>query len=149
LNAPIIGNAIYNGLTSSAAMREALETVYADDRLVTSSLVDMHVNAARQPGGKYPIAAFMRGRLNVDVRASLRRVHQPALLLWGELARQNSVEYARAFRVIKRDFEWALVQDAGDLPHDERPNEVNAILRSFLERTRRESSAGGPRLVMA
>jgi pimeloyl-ACP methyl ester carboxylesterase len=149
LDAPIVGNAVYNGLTSWSSMRQSLEMLYADDRLVTKSLVDTHVNAARQPGGKHAIAALMRGRLNVDVRASMRRVHQPALLLCGELARQNSVEHAHAFRVIKRDFEWALIQDAGDLPHDERPNEVNAILRSFLERARRESSAGRPKLVMA
>jgi pimeloyl-ACP methyl ester carboxylesterase len=149
LDAPIVGNAVYNGLTSPTSVRRSLEMVYADDRLVTNALVETHVNGARQPGGKHPIAALMSGRSNVDVRAALRRVRQPALLLWGELACQNSVEHAHAFRVIKRDFEWALIQDAGDLPHAERPNEANAILRSFLERARRESAADGPRLVMA
>jgi pimeloyl-ACP methyl ester carboxylesterase len=107
------------------------------------------VRAARQPGGKHAIAALLRGQLNVDVRAALRRVRQPTLLLWGNLARHNPVEHAHAFRVLKRDLDWTLVQEAGDLPHDERPDEVNATVRSFLERTRRWTPTVVPRLVMA
>jgi len=149
LNAPIVGNTIYNRLTSPTKMRQFLEAAYADDRLVTPSMVASYVRAARQPGGRHAVAALMSGGLNVDVRAALRRVRQPTLMLWGDLARANSVQNAHAFRVIKRDLEWTLVQEAGDLPHDERPREVNAALRLFLERTGRWSSPTGPRLVMA
>ena len=149
LGAPIVGNTIYNRLTSPASMRDHLENVYADDRLVTPALVEGYVRMARQPGGKHAVAAFLSGRLNVDVRAALRRVRQPTLLLWGDLARQNPVEHAHAFRVIKHDLEWTLIQEAGDLPHDERPNEVNTALRSFLERARRWTASNGPRLAMA
>lgn len=149
LDAPIVGDIVYNGLTSPASMRRYLESAYADDRQVTPALVESYVRSARQPGGKHAVAALVRGQLNVDVRAALRRVRQPALLLWGDLARHNPVDHAHAFRVLKRDFEWTLIQEAGDFPHDERPDEVNAALRSFLERARRWSPAGGPRLVMA
>jgi pimeloyl-ACP methyl ester carboxylesterase len=149
LNAPIVGNTIYNRLTSSVSMREFLEASYADDRLVTPAMVASYVRAARQPGGRHAVAALMSGGLNVDVRAALRRVRQPTLMLWGDLARQNSVQNAHAFRVIKRDLEWTLIQEAGDLPHDERPNEANAALRLFLERTGRWSTPTGPRLAMA
>jgi pimeloyl-ACP methyl ester carboxylesterase len=149
LGAPLVGNTIYNGLTSPARMRRRLESVYVDDRMVTPALVQHYVRIARQPGGKHAIAALLSGKLNVDVRVALRRVRQPTLLLWGDLARENSVERAHAFRVIKHDLEWSLVQDAGDLPHDERPDEFNAALRSFLERARRWSGAGGSHLAMA
>lgn len=149
LGAPIVGNTIYNGLTTPAKMRRHLESAYVDDRTVTPALVQHYVRMARQPGGKHAVAALLSGKLNVDVRAPLRRVRPPTLLLWGELARQNSVEHAHAFRVIKHDLEWSLVQDAGDLPHDERPDEFNAALRSFLERARRWSGSGGSHLAMA
>jgi pimeloyl-ACP methyl ester carboxylesterase len=148
LDAPIVGNTIYNRLTSATSMREFLEAAYADDRLVSAELVESYVRAARQPGGRHAVAALMSGTLNVDVRAALRRVRQPTLVLWGGLARRNPVEHAHAFRVIKHDLEWTLIPEAGDLPHDERPDEVNAALRSFLERTRRWSTPSGPRLVM-
>lgn len=150
LGAPLVGNTIYNRLTSPSNMRRHFESVYADDRIVTPALVQHYVRMARQPGGKYAVRALLSGRLNVDVRVALRRVRQPTLLLWGDLARHNPVEHAHAFRVIKHDLEWTLVQEAGDLPHDERPDEVNAALRSFFERARRWSGgSGGSHLAMA
>jgi len=149
LGAPFVGNTTYNALTSPSKMRRHLEDIYVDDRMVTPALVEHYVRVARQPGGKHAVAALVSGKLNVDVRAALRRVRQPTLLLWGELARRNSVERAHAFRVIKHDLEWSLVQDAGELPHDERPEEFNAALRSFLERARRWSGSGGSHLAMA
>jgi pimeloyl-ACP methyl ester carboxylesterase len=149
LDMPIIGRTVHKRLTSPASTRRYLESVYADDRRVTPALVESYVRAARQPGGNHALAALLRGQLNVDVRAALRRVRQPTLLLWGNLARHNPVEHAHVFRVLKRDVDWTLIQEAGDLPHDERPDEVNAALRSFLERTRRWTPSVGPRLVMA
>ena len=70
-------------------------------------------------------------------------------LLWGDLARQNPITHAHAFRVLKHDLEWTLVHEAGDLPHDERSDEVNAALLSFLERTRRWTGSVSQRLAMA
>jgi pimeloyl-ACP methyl ester carboxylesterase len=149
LGAPLVGNTVYNRLTSPAGMRRQLQAMYADDRLVTPELVEWYVHSARQPGGKHAIGALLNGRLNVDVRAAVRRLRLPTLLLWGDLARQNPVAHAHAFRVLKHDLEWTLVHEAGDLPHDERSDEVNAALRSFLERTRRWTGSPAQRLAMA
>jgi len=149
LGAPLLGNTVYKRLTSPARMRDQLMAVYADDRLVTPALVEAYVRSARQPGAKHAIAALLSGRLNVDVRAAVRRLRLPTLLLWGDLARQNPVAHAHAFRVLKHDLEWTLIREAGDLPHDERRDEVNLALRSFLERTRRWTGSLSPRLAMA
>jgi pimeloyl-ACP methyl ester carboxylesterase len=149
LGAPLVGNAVYHRLTSPARMRKQLWEMYADDRLVTPELVEHYVHCAQQPGGKHAIRTLLDGRLTVDVRAAVRRLRLPTLLLWGDVARRNPVAHAHAFRVLKHDLEWTLVHDAGDLPHDERSDEVNATLRSFLERTRRWSGSPGQRLAMA
>ena len=149
LGAPLVGNSVYRRLTAPAKMRERLREMYADDRLVTPELVACYVHSAQQPGGKHAIRALLDGRLHVDVRAAVRRLRLPTLLLWGDVARRNSVAHAHAFRVLKPDMEWTLVHDAGDLPHDERSEQVNAALRSFLERTRRWSGSPGQRLAMA
>lgn len=134
LEAPLIGTAAYNGLTSPVSIRHFLEETYADDRRVTPELVAWYVRSARQPGGKNAVAAFVGGRLNTDVRGALRRVRQPMLLLWGEQARLNPVQNAHAFRVLKPEMAWALVPKAGDLPHDERPELVNAAVLRFVTR---------------
>jgi pimeloyl-ACP methyl ester carboxylesterase len=140
LDAPIVGTAIYNALTSPASVREFLEESYANDRLVTDDLVEDYVQNARQPGAKHAVAAFIGGRLNVDIRNALRRVRHPMLILWGDQARMNSVQNAHAFRVLKPDAEWVLVSDAGDLPHDEQPEQTNEAILRFLDRLKKSTS---------
>jgi pimeloyl-ACP methyl ester carboxylesterase len=142
LDAPIVGTAFYNALTSPVSMREFLEERYANDRLVTDELVEEYVQNARQPGAKHAVAAFVGGRLNVDIRNALRRVRHPLLILWGDQARTNSVQNAHAFRVLKPDAEWALVSDAGDLPHDEQPEQTNEAILRFLDRFKKSASRG-------
>lgn len=144
LEAPIVGTAAYNALTSPASVRHYLEEIYADDRLVTDELVESYVRNARQAGGKYAVAAFVGGQLNVDIRQSLRRVRQPMLLLWGEQARQNPVQHAHGFRVLKPEADWALISGAGDLPHDEQPRTTNAALHRFLEQLKMGARSTGP-----
>ena len=144
LDAPIVGTTVYNGLTSPASMRTFLEQSYASDLLVTDALVDAYVQNARQPGGKHAVGAFVSGRLNVDVRAALRRTRQPMLLLWGNQARLNPVQNAHAFRVLKPDAEWTLVSDAGDLPHDERPEVTAMAILRFIDRVRTGVYSGKP-----
>jgi pimeloyl-ACP methyl ester carboxylesterase len=143
MEAPIVGTAIYNGLSSPASMRQFLEESYANDRLVTDELVEDYVRSARQPGGKHAVGALVGGRLNVDIRNALRRVRQPMLVIWGEQARQNPVQHAHAFRVLRPDAEWALIPGAGDLPHDEHPERTNAALLRFLDRVKSGTRGGG------
>jgi pimeloyl-ACP methyl ester carboxylesterase len=149
LEAPIVGTSIYNGLTSPASIRRFLEESYANDRLVTEDLVEQYVQNARQPGGKHVVGALLGGRLNVDIRNALRRVRHPMLLVWGDQARQNPVQHAHAFRVLKPETEWALIPNAGDLPHDEQPERTNAVLLGFLDRVKSGTRGRGPSLVSA
>jgi pimeloyl-ACP methyl ester carboxylesterase len=144
LDAPIVGTTLYNGMTSEPNIRAFLERQYANDRLVRNELVATYMASARQPGGKHPISALVGGRLNVDVRNALRRMRQPTLLLWGDQARENPVQNAHAFRVLKPDADWALMSDAGDLPHAEQPEAVNTAILRFLDRVRTGVHTGRP-----
>lgn len=133
LDAPIVGASVYNALTSPSSVRAFLREVYANDRLVSDDLVEHYVSNARQPGAKHAVAALLGGRLDLDIRNALRRARHPLMILWGEQARLNSVQNAHAFRVLKPDAEWALISDAGDLPHDEQPERTHAAILRFLD----------------
>jgi len=106
----------------------------------TEELVEEYVQNARQPGAKHAVAAFVGGRLNVDIRNALRRVRHPLLIVWGDQARMNSVQNAHAFRVLKPEAEWALISDAGDLPHDEQPERTNEQILRFLDQLKKSAS---------
>ncbi|MDB4885916.1 MAG: hypothetical protein JWN79_1354 [Gemmatimonadetes bacterium] len=144
LDAPVVGTTVYNGMTSEANIRGFLERHFANDRLVHDDLVLSYMRSARQPGGKHAVSALVGGRLGADVRSALRRMRQPTLLLWGDQARENPVQNAHAFRVLKPDADWALISDAGDLPHCEQPDVVNTAVLRFLERVRSGVHTGRP-----
>lgn len=131
---PIVGTAMFNALVSKRSLRYYLEKTYADNSIVTGDLVDIYYWTAHQRGARHAPAAFLSGHLNIDVRHALRRLTQPTLLVWGEEGSAAPIEEYRGFRAIKPDMEMAVLTPAGDLPHDERPDDFNVILSTWLTR---------------
>jgi pimeloyl-ACP methyl ester carboxylesterase len=131
---PVLGTAAFNGLVTRASLRRYLEKVYASDACVTEELVDVYYWAAHQPGAKFAPSAFIGGKLNVDVRRPLRSLRQPTLLVWGEQADMTPLDEAHNFLAIKPDLELSILSPAGDLPHDERSEEFNEVVREFFGR---------------
>jgi len=134
VDAPIVGTAMFNAFVSRRSIRNYLEKAYAEDSIVTAELVEIYYWTAHQRGARHAPAAFLSGHLNIDVRQALRRLTQPALLVWGEEGTTPVLEESRGFRTLKPDLETAIISPAGDLPHDERPDDFNVILSSWLNR---------------
>ena len=134
VEAPIVGTAMFNGLVSKRSIRHYLEKTYADDSIVTDDLVDIYYWTSHQRGARHAPAAFISGQLNIDVRHAMRRLSQPSLLIWGEEGSAAPIEEYRGFRAIKPEIELAVLTPAGDLPHDERPDDFNVILSTWLNR---------------
>jgi pimeloyl-ACP methyl ester carboxylesterase len=131
---PIAGTAMFNALVSRPSLRRSLRNSYSNDALVTRELVEIYYATSHQRGARHAPAAFVSGHLNIDVRNALRRLSQPALLVWGEQGSIAPVEEFRGFRELKRDFEISVLSPAGDLPHDERAEDFNVILSTWLNR---------------
>ncbi|HUQ48140.1 MAG TPA: alpha/beta fold hydrolase [Gemmatimonadaceae bacterium] len=134
VDTPIAGTAMFNALVSRPNLRRFLRNAYSDDTLVTRELVEIYYAASHQRGARHAPAAYLSGHLNIDVRHALRRLSQPALLVWGEQGSAAPVEEFRGFRELKRDFEISVLSPAGDLPHDERAQDFNVILSTWLNR---------------
>ena len=131
---PIAGTAMFNALVSRPNLRRYLRNAYSNDALVTRELVEIYYATAHQRGARHAPAAFLSGHLNIDVRHALRRLSQPALLVWGEQGSIAPVEEFRGFRELKRDLEISVLSPSGDLPHDERAEDFNVILSTWLNR---------------
>ena len=144
VDTPIAGTAVFNALVARPNLRRYLRNAYFDDSLVTHEMVEVHYATAHQRGARHAPAAFMSGHLNMDVRNALRRLTQPALLVWGEQGSNAPVEEFRGFRELKRDFEISVLSPSGDLPHDERAEDFNVILSTWLNRL---SLSSAPTLV--
>ena len=134
VDAPIAGTALFNALVSRRSIRQFLRRTYYDDRLVTRELVDVYYTASHQRGARHAPAAFLSGHLNIDVRNAIRRLTQPALLVWGEEGSMTPVEEFRGFTALNPDFELSVLSPAGDLPQDERSADFNVIVSQWLNR---------------
>jgi pimeloyl-ACP methyl ester carboxylesterase len=132
VDAPLVGPAVFNALTSRRSLRYWLERAYVDLDFVTPELVDIYHRAAHQPGARHAPAAFLSGHLNLDVRGAVRRLRQPVLLIWGEQAVETPVEDARGFLALNPGIQLAILDPAGMLPHDEQAAEFNGVVAKFL-----------------
>lgn len=142
IDAPVLGTAAFNALVSRASLTTFLRLTYNNDRLVTPALIDVHYATSHQPGARHAPAAFVARALDLDIRASLRRLTQPLLVIWGAQADSVPVEHSRAFRIAKPDCEVAVIDRAGDLPHDEGAEEFNELVAGFLSHALHEETVG-------
>ena len=136
VDSPVLGTAVFNAMVSRRSIRDYLKRHYVDGEIVTDELVDAHYATAHQPGAKYAPSALLSWHLNLDVRRALRRLLQPTLLVWGEQAVEAPVEDVRGFRALRPEMDIAILDPAGSLPHDERPEDFNEIVTTFLTRLR-------------
>ena len=134
VDTPVLGTAFFHSLVSRTSLRAFLKLSYHDNDLVTDEMVDAYYAASHQPGAKHAPAAFVAQQLNIDVRQAVRRLTQPALLVWGEQARMEPIDEIRPFLTLHPDFETAIFDPSGDLPHSERAPEFNEIVTQFLGR---------------
>jgi len=73
----------------------------------------------------------------------LRRVRQPALLLWGADDRVVTPAYGAAYAAAFGDGRLAVIPDAGHLPHIEQPQVVLPLIDEHLDRTSTAAATSG------
>jgi pimeloyl-ACP methyl ester carboxylesterase len=136
LTLPLIGTGLFNAQVTRERLREYLERAYVDDDLVTDALIDPYFATAHRTGARFAPAALRSGLLEADVSSALRRLPQPMLLVWGARARIAPVDESLGFRALKPDTEVAIIDGAGDLPQDERPQLFLDAAMAFLDGVR-------------
>jgi pimeloyl-ACP methyl ester carboxylesterase len=134
VQSPLVGTALFNALMSRRGVRAHLERMYADDTHVTPETVEMAYQTAHQKGARRAPAAYFTGHLNIDVTRALRRLTQPTLLIWGEEGSVVPLDEATRIRALQPTVELQILSPAGDLPHDERAEDFNVIVSSWLTR---------------
>jgi pimeloyl-ACP methyl ester carboxylesterase len=133
LQAPIIGTAIYNATVTRSALRRELEPLFARAASVTPEMIEARYAAAHQPGARNAVMSLLLGHLRADPRPPLRRLVQPALLIWGRHAEREPVDRAHNFRAMKPDVRVEILDAAGDVPHIEQAEAFNEAALRFLD----------------
>jgi len=132
---PVLGEAAFNALASTASIRSFLrKQVYGDPASATPEVVDHYYAVAHQRGARYVTAAFAGGALDCDVARDLPFLSIPVSVLWGERAPAiNPLSNADEFLRLTRDARLTTFAASGLLPHEEEPEAVADALASFVE----------------
>ena len=127
------GTAMFNGLVSGEAFGISRENVHAMIRSSPTtwwtSTIGHHTSGCATRAGCIHLRPSQHrcasGSAPSDTaglaRVGRRRIH-------------HADRRIRGFRAVKPDFELAVLTPAGDLPHDERPDDFNVILSTWLNR---------------
>lgn len=131
LRTPLIGEGIYNALTSKPSIRWFLaDHGFARDENVTEEWISYDWQAAHQPGGRYAPASFVSGFLNLDtdLGADLAALDVPITIVWGSEARMPGPDYGRELAE-RADTEFVAIAETDLLPHAEAPEEFRSVFR--------------------
>ena len=120
-------------ITPRSYIRLMLEEVFADDALVTDSLVDRHFDLLLRPGNRKAFndrASVSDNRPPVDI---VERIRTPTLILWGAEDTRVSPEYAYEFHRRIHGSLLRIYQNTGHWPQEESPDKTLEDVLAFLE----------------
>jgi pimeloyl-ACP methyl ester carboxylesterase len=113
-------------------IRKTLEKVYLDQSAVTDRLVEEIYQPSCDPGAPQVFASVFRTPQGERVDVLLSQLTCPLLMLWGEADPWiNARDRGAKFRECHPQLTEYYLQ-AGHCPHDEVPDQVNELLRSWV-----------------
>ncbi|MFC7177310.1 alpha/beta fold hydrolase [Halosegnis marinus] len=133
LRSPVVGEALYNALTSKRSIRWFLaDHGFAREESITDEWVDYDWNTAHQPNARFAPASFVAGFLDLDtdLGADLAALDCPVTIVWGGEARMPDPDTGRELAAAA-DAPFVGIPDTDLLPHAEEPA---AFLDAFRER---------------
>jgi pimeloyl-ACP methyl ester carboxylesterase len=130
---------VYHLIASRGALRRDLELSYAYASGVSDDTVDHLYWTAHQPGARHAPAAFLALQLSLDLKRLWPALAHPTLLIWGAHPHLTALADLRAFRAARPATDAAVIEGAGDLPHDECPDDFVEVVIAFLSGVRQDS----------
>lgn len=113
-------------------IRQTLEKVYLDKSAITDQLVEEIYRPSCDPGAAEVFASVFSTPQGEKVNVLLKQLTCPLLLLWGEGDPwMNAKERSPKFRKYNPQLQEYFLR-AGHCPHDEVPEQVNSLLRSWV-----------------
>jgi pimeloyl-ACP methyl ester carboxylesterase len=132
---PLLGEALFNGLSSKPSIRWFLgKRSYADVASATPDVIAHYYAVAHQPGARYVPAHFVGGMLNCNIARDLPFIDAPLLVAWGEHASEFSpLANAGEFLKLAKHATLVTFPHSGLLPQEEEPEAMRDAIEAFLE----------------
>ncbi|EKQ69519.1 putative hydrolase or acyltransferase of alpha/beta superfamily [Leptolyngbyaceae cyanobacterium JSC-12] len=123
---------LFQYVRQKSVIRKTLEKVYLDQSAVTPQLVEDIYRPSCDPGAPKVFASVFRTPQGEKVDVLLHQLTSPLLMIWGEAdpwidARERGAKFRHYHPQLT---EYYL--QAGHCPHDEVPDQVNELIRSWV-----------------
>lgn len=129
---PILNRALWK-ITPRGFVRLSLEDVWADNALVTDSLVQRHFDLSLLPGHRKAFTDRASVRDNRPPIDLIERITAPTLILWGAEDTRISPEHAYDFHKRIRGSALKIYRNTGHWPQEENPGATAEDVQAFLE----------------
>jgi pimeloyl-ACP methyl ester carboxylesterase len=130
---PVLNRVMWE-ITPKEFIRIYLEDVYADDVLVTDSLVNRHFELFLRAGNRKAFTDRASVRDNrPPVLELIKKITAPTLILWGAEDTRISPEYAYEFHQKIKTSDLRIYPNTGHWPQEENPQKTVEDVRAFLE----------------
>lgn len=129
---PVINRSLWK-VTPRSFIRLSLEDVWADDALVTDSLVQRHFDLSLLPGHRKAFTDRASVRDNRPPIDLIERITAPTLILWGAEDTRISPEHAYDFHKRIRGAVLKIYRNTGHWPQEENPARTAEDVQAFLE----------------
>ncbi|MFP4220809.1 MAG: alpha/beta fold hydrolase [Phormidium sp.] len=123
---------IFQNTRRRSVIRKTLEKVYVDKSAVTDRLVEEIYRPSCDRGAAKVFASVFKTPRGATVDELLSQLNKPLLMLWGEgdpwmNSKDRSAKFRQYYPNLTEHF-----LNAGHCPHDEVPDQVNALLKSWV-----------------
>lgn len=129
---PVVGSAAFNVLTSRASIQSYLRRAYADPSRVDDPLVDQHWATSHQPNARLAAVAFVGGALDLPFDRSGVPVNVPILAVRGTVLGIGAQASDAELRGLGPEVTIETIGGVGQLPHDEAPDRMLALIDAWL-----------------
>ena len=132
LRTPVLGQFIYNMLTTRPVLRNYYEErSYYNPGLVTDELVEYVYSSAHQANARYPVASFLSNSLDMDVREAAARLKVPVMTLWGREETAVLPEANEAFKQANNNIDVRVLPESRSQLQAEQAVRFNNLVREF------------------
>jgi pimeloyl-ACP methyl ester carboxylesterase len=129
----LIGS-LFHLLARPAVVRQVLQQAYPSGGHVDDELVELLMQPSRDPGARESFRGFVNLFDDWLAPQLLEQLQTPVRMLWGEADPWEPVTEAQRWRrAYPCIADLQVLPGLGHCPHDEAPEQVNPILRRWLE----------------
>jgi len=136
IRTPLLGQFIYNTLTSRRAIRTYYDVEgFQNPGLITDELVEYIYCNAHQSNNRYPAASILSDSLAMNVSEPLARLQVPVIAVWGREDIFMPPETSNVFKQVNKNIDARMMDKARKQLQDEQAEKFNALVSEFAGAT--------------